>query len=471
MRAHKLVALVFAGLLIAAAPSASAPVDAATTANGEPRAAAWAISTTLGSAGQVLQVGSATASSGSRPSATGAAFLVGDQGTGVVTADLDHPDVSKDVQDFQDPSFPVCIPIPVDNDNLPKMLCDPGGSINLRGGFAEAHASNSSSSSQAGIGSGTGNGFAFASKNFSFEQQSTALNAVQQVDDATFGQVINPLIDMLNQTQNVVGLPDLVGIPPAGLIDIADSGAVSGRAQTSAAPGYNSASASASLGDLKLLGGFIELHGVTADALSQSNSGSDSRTASSKIGSMTIAGLSVVGDDTGLHAIGKDVLLRQAAQTELDMVLGALQKAGMTIAVAQTKATGDIREASALEITISTPQGIIQMSIGHAEASAATASGPIIPVGGSSFPPPVGGVVPPTVSGVTQPPSIGPPTAPVPPATTTGHGPVVRSLGPAAARALRTVYLIFLVGGFIGALMYPMLIRRAPQLRRRPLLV
>jgi hypothetical protein len=33
------------------------------------------------------------------------------------------------------------------------------------------------------------------------------------------------------------------------------------------------------------------------------------------------------------------------------------------------------------------------------------------------------------------------------------------------------VYLIFLVAGLIGSLLYPMFLKRAPNMRRRPLLV
>src|SRR5207245_1587191 len=110
----------------------------------------------LASAGQVLMAGQSSWSNGSTPNASAAAFMVGNQGSGLVYADPTHPDVVKDVEDFTDPAIAFCPP-----PTPAGGLCDPGGSISLRGGFAEAHSNQSSSNSQAGVASGTGNGFAF----------------------------------------------------------------------------------------------------------------------------------------------------------------------------------------------------------------------------------------------------------------------------------------------------------------------
>src|ERR1043166_644569 len=177
---HRFFAVVFAGLL-AVAVVPSAPAGSAATANAEPRAAAWALAVALASAGQVMQIGQTQANSGAQPNATATAFQAGSQGTGQVVADATHPNVTKDFRSFTDPAFPVCLPpIPGQLDN---GLCDPGGNFTIRGGFAEAHSGGSSSSAQAGISNGNGNGFAFASKNFSFDQQTQVLNAVQQLDD------------------------------------------------------------------------------------------------------------------------------------------------------------------------------------------------------------------------------------------------------------------------------------------------
>jgi hypothetical protein len=48
---------------------------------------------------------------------------------------------------------------------------------------------------------------------------------------------------------------------------------------------------------------------------------------------------------------------------------------------------------------------------------------------------------------------------------------VFRRPGKDVARALHTVYLIFLIAGLIGSLLYPMFIKNARLVRRRPLLV
>lgn len=470
---HRIFAVVFAGLLVAAAPHPQAGLADSPT---EPRAASWAVTIALPSAGQVLQIGYASASSGARPSASATSFMAGSQGTGYVSADLDHPDVTKDVRDFTDPALPTCLP-PIPQAGLNNGVCDPGGNFSLRGGFAEAHVSSGSSSSQAGIVSGNGNGFAFASKNFSFDQQTQVLNAIQQVDDllsqGTNGLPgVNTLIDKLNSATGVLQLPHLTGPPPAGLIDIADAGAISGNAQTSSAPGFVSSTSTSSIGDLKLIGGFIELHDVKASADSESNSGNDSRTATATVGSITIAGLTMVADSDGLHLATNNLLARAAAQPAIDMLMASLKQAGLTIAIDQTSALGDLRDATAFDLSWATPNGLVHISVGHADASAQTVGAPF-----AVAPPVVSGIVPPPIPPVAVPPAITPPTSTppflTPPGSTGGTGGkfFYRRPGPEVARALRTVYLIFLVGGFVGSLMYPMLIRRArPMARRRPLI-
>jgi hypothetical protein len=470
---HRIFALVFAGLIVVAAPSASRPVASGTTiptdvAPGEPRAAAWMATVSLPSAEQLLEVGHATAASGSRPTATAAAFNINGQGTGTVIADLKNNDVEKDVQNFTDPPAAYCPPPLQLPGRDPIGLCDPGGNMHLRGGFAEAHASGASSSSQAGIADGTFNGFAFASKNFSFNDQSTALNTVQQVDDA----IVAPINTLLGQTTQAltggaVDAPHLEGIPPAGLIDILDLGAGSGSAQTSTSPGYNAAKANAELGTVKILGGFIELHNVRAFADSESSNGQDSRDAHATIGGITIAGVAVKFDEGAFTVAGNTEVDRQVLQPAFDLMMSALQQAGLTIKVASVEGLKDLKEATAFELSWTTPNGLINISIGHAEASASSVGAPS--VGGGEccpIPPSTGGVTPPSISG---PGSVGGPTGPVPSVQgtqTTRSGPVVRSLGPAAARAIRTAYLIFLVTGFVASLGYPMFVRRHWSRRR-----
>jgi hypothetical protein len=476
---HKISAVVFAGLLAAAAPNA-APSVAASAAPAEPVANSWAVSVVLASAGQVMQIGQAHASSGSPENATATAFMAGGQGTGQVVADATHPSVTKDFRSFTDPAFPVCVP-PIPQATLNNGVCDPGGNFAVRGGFATAESGGGTSDAQAGIANGNGNGFAFASKNFSFAQQAQLLNAIQQIDDTLTqggdvgGQLpaplpgLNPLIDQLNGATGILQLPHLSGPPPAGLIDIADTGSVSSTAATSSAPGFVTAKSTSSLGDVKLIGGFIELHNVMATADSESNSGTDSRSAKATVGSISIAGLNMVADSDGLHFASNDLLARAAVQPSVDMLMSSLKQSGLTMTFAQTKALGDLQEATAFELNWVTAGGLIHMSIGHADAAAQSVGAPVIEVPG--IPPIIGppGIVTPPVPGSIIPPVITPPTT----VTTPGSGSSgfeYRRPGRDVARALWTVYLIFLTAGFIASLMYPMFIKRAPYRRRRPLL-
>jgi hypothetical protein len=460
----------FALLIIAALPRPEAG-NAATPA--EPRAAAWAVSIAIPSAGQVLLAGQSTASSGEKPNASATSFSAAGQGTGAVFSDVQHPDAVKSVEDFSDPAFKLCIP-PIPQATLNNGLCDPGGNMSLRGGFAEAHTTPNASNSQAGIASGAGNGFAFASKNFSFQQQSQVLNLIQQIDDQVFGPV-NTLIDQIAPTlsNNNINLPHLSGPPPTGLIDIVDLGASSSSSQTSSSPGFVSATSNSAISDVKLLAGFIELHGVKASADSESNSGTDARSATASIGTLTIAGLTMVADDSGFHLAGNDVLLKQAVQPAIDMLMAGLKQAGVTIQVQQVNALGDLREATAFDLSMVTPNGLLHITVGHADAAAQSVTAPVFipppvpPVTPGFVPPPTAPGIPQVVPGTNNPGTIVPPTGGGAPS----NGFFYRRPGIDVAHALHTVYLIFLVGGLIGSLLYPMFLKRAPHIRRRPLLV
>ena len=468
---RRLLIVVFTLLIVLAIATPGTGIAASSPA--EPRAAAFAMSIAVPNAGQVLLAGQTSASSGQKPNASAAAFTAGGQGTGSVFTDLAHPNAVNSVRDFTDPAFPLCIP-PIPQATLNNGVCDPGGNFTLRGGFAEAHTTSGTSNSQAGIAGGNGNGFAFASKNFSFQQQTQVLNLVQQINDQVLGPV-NTLIDQIAPTlnNNNINLPHLAGPPPTGLIDIADLGGVGSSSQTSSSGSFVSATSSAALSDVSLLAGFIQLHGVKASADSESNSGTDSRSATSSIGSMTIAGLNMIADDTGFHLASNDVLLKQAVQPAIDMLMTGLKQAGMTIEVQQVNALGDLREATAFDLSWVTPNGLVNLALGHAEAAAQSVAAPVI------IPPPpvspITNVVPPIpapgvpniVPGTNNPGTIVPPSAGGPSST----GFFFRRPGIDVARALHTVYLIFLVGGLIGSLLYPMFLKRAPHIRRRPLLV
>lgn len=467
---RRLLIVVFSLLIVLAI--ANPETGVAATSPAEPRAAAFAMSIAVPNAGEVLLAGQTSASSGAKPNASATAFTGGGQGTGTVFTDLAHPNAVSSVKDFTDPSFPLCIP-PIPQATLNNGLCDPGGNMSIRGGFAEAHTTSGTSSSQAGVAAGSGNGFAFASKNFSFQQQTQVLTLIQQINDQVLGPV-NTLIDQIAPTlsNNNINLPHLSGPPPTGLIDIADLGAMGSSSQTSSSGSFVSATSSAALNDVSLLAGFIQLHGVKASADSESNSGTDSRSATSSIGSLSIAGLNMVADDSGFHLASNDVLLKQAVQPAIDQLMAGLKQAGMTIQVQQVNALGDLREATAFDLSWVTPNGLVHLALGHAEAAAQSVAAPVFvppPV------PPISNVVPPIpapgvpniVPGTNNPGTIVPPTTGGAPST----GFFYRRPGIDVARALHTVYLIFLVGGLIGSLLYPMFLKRAPHIRRRPLLV
>ncbi|HEV2686142.1 MAG TPA: hypothetical protein VGW79_05850, partial [Actinomycetota bacterium] len=101
---RRLLVVVFSLLIVLAIASPDTGVAAASPA--EPRAAAWAMSIAVPSAGQVLLAGQSSASSGEKPNASATSFAGGGQGTGSVYSDLAHPDVAKSVKDFTDPAFP-----------------------------------------------------------------------------------------------------------------------------------------------------------------------------------------------------------------------------------------------------------------------------------------------------------------------------------------------------------------------------
>ncbi|TMK51302.1 MAG: hypothetical protein E6G59_08915, partial [Actinobacteria bacterium] len=113
----------FALLILLALPHPEAGVAASPA---EPRAASWAISIALPSAGEVLLAGQSTASSGAKPNASATAFSGGGQSTGTVFSDVAHPDAIKSAKDFTDPAFPTCLP-PIPQATLNNGLCDPGG--------------------------------------------------------------------------------------------------------------------------------------------------------------------------------------------------------------------------------------------------------------------------------------------------------------------------------------------------------
>jgi len=429
--------LLAVALLAAAAPQ---PGEAE-----EPRARAWAVKVSVPVSGGAVELARTSSESGRQPVATAVPATVFGQQATSATADLGTPDAEDVLHTYEDPT----------------------GSMLLEAGFAEAHVTKATSSARAGFGSMSGSGFALASELFTFEQQEQTLNQWKSAMDAVFVP-LNEQIDALSPLLGGAGLslPRLEGIAPEGLIDVGRARQVASSAQTSSSPGFSSARADATLGEIRLFGGFIEARGVSAEAISESVAGADQRGATARIGSLFIAGIEVVADGDGFRVAGNDVITRTAVQPGMDLLLSSLADAGLTIRALDEAKAGDLREAAALEVQLDTPQGPLLISIAHAEASAASV-GALPPPAEDPIPPrtddgPEVSVLPdvvPRSGGVTLEPA---PPVPAPPGSTQPQatGPLYRRPGPAEARSMKTTYLLFMVGALALALGTPLMVRR-----------
>jgi hypothetical protein len=431
--------VIAAVVLIGAAPQPGAAK--------EPRARAWAMRIALATpVGEVIDLADASAESGAVPLGTGFPVSVGGDIPVSATADLGRQDDKQVFHSYDDPT----------------------GSLSLEGGFAEAHVTQSATSASAGFATMAGSGFAMANELFTFEQQEELLGQWQDVMDGIFGP-LNEQLDILAGPLGGLGLtlPRLEGISPAGLVDVGKARQVASSASTSSSPGFSSARADTTIADVKLFGGFIELHDVGAEAISESVAGDDTREATARIGSMSIAGIDVAADDEGFRVAGNQVLPRSVLQPALDLLLDGLAATGLRITVVDDAADGDLHEASALEVSLASPQGAMFISIAHAEASAASVGAPaeavppVTPHQDGEPPTQVLGRGP-LPGGVVEPEDLG--STPPGEAAPRAAGPVFRRPGVAEARAMRTVYLLFIVAGVAGSIMIPSSIRRS---RRR----
>lgn len=432
--------------IVAASLAAAGPIVATSP---EPRAAAWAVHISIVSpAGNVLEAAKVSSEAGRSSRASGSPLMIAGQDPNGVSATPLDPDASKSIKDYDDPT----------------------GSSTFRAGFADAHATEASSQARAGFGSFNASGFAMANKLFTFDQQKQLLDQWQQTNDAIIGP-LNESLAALDPLLSATGLkaPRLAGIPATGLIDVIKASQVSSTADTGSSPGFASARASTTIGDLRLFGGFIEAHSVSAEAVSESVSGDDTREATARIGSLSIAGINVVADSDGFRVVGNNLLPSDMLQPALDALLDALEPTGLTIKAVDHRSSGDLREATALEVSLASPQGAMVISIAHAEASAATVSAPVVnePAPPSRtavlppLPPAAGTDVTPVPSRAPAP--VGEPTAPA----SVSAGPLMRSYGAAAARSVRTMYLLVITGALIASIAAPSFLRRAPRSRAR----
>jgi hypothetical protein len=436
-------------LLIAAALSLIAAVPRSSTARPAAYGAAWAvwISTPVS---DVISLATASAQTGSTARAGGAPVAVAGASPKRADAVLSHPDAAV----------------------APLDWADPTGSMTIKGGFAQAHAATDSASAKSGLSTSSGSGFAMADKLLSPDRQTQLLGTWADTMNAVFTP-INDALSRLGPALALAGLevPHLTPPAPDGFLDIALADQVASSVDVSSAPGIASSRAQTAIADVRLLAGFIEARGVKTTAVSESVDGADTREATATIGSLKIAGVEVVADGDGFRVARNTLLARTTVQPALDLLMSTLTRAGVTLRVAGSRSDGTLREASALELGIDSPRGPFVISIAHAEAAAPVVEPLALP---SASP----AVVPPSKPAPSLPVALPPVSSTVPGISTTPGGtlarpyagPVTWRPSPAVARALRTSYLLLIVGALLGALVLPMLgrsaARRAPAARR-----
>ena len=432
--------------LVAAAPTTS-PQRA------ETYAAAWAFWITT-PASEVIALATASAETGSAAHAGGAPVGVG--GASPQRADA--------------------TPTKTDQVVAPLDWADPTESMTMRGGFAEAHVSSDAASARSGLSTASGSGFAMANQLFSEEQQTQLLTTWAETMTAVFTP-LNAALEKLGPALALAGLvvPHLDPPPSEGFLDVALVNQVATAVDVSSAPGIASARAETALAEVRLLAGFIEVQDVKATAVSEAVDGAETRKATATLGSLRIAGVEVVADADGFRVARSDIIARTVLQPAIDLLVSTMARAGVTLRVAETRSAGTLREASALALEIASPQGMFTISVAHAEAAA-----PVIQPAGHSPPAPPAQAPPrpPAPPAPVPAPPVAPAVSPIsspPPQTLAGPyaGPVTWRPSPADARALRTTYLLLIVGALLGALALPMIGRRAsrspsPTGRRRP---
>lgn len=462
-----LVLLVAAGLTTLSAGFPSASVFAATpgaSAAAPARARAWVtkLAVTQAEQQQILQVAEVGAEGGASPAAAGMPLAVGGQAPARASADKANPDSVATQWTWNDST----------------------GSGSAEGGFAEAHVAGDSAQVRAGMGSMAGSGFAISSKAFTWEQQEMLMNNWISTMETIFVP-LNAEMKALEPILLPLGIipPHFEQMAALGWVDVLKMRQVAANAETASSAEFSSAHATASLGELSMFSGFIQARGISSDAFSQSTGGTDERRALATIKNLKIAGVPVFADSNGIHVARNDQISRAILQPGLDVLLGTLQSGGMTIRVAEQRGEGDLRETSALQVDIVSPQGSMTFSIGHAEASAKS-------VGAADFGPPedtgttnAGDTSSSTDTSFQPTDTSFPPTETPPivdlgaPVSSGGNSggtgtQVRRYMQPAGVlsidtvRSLRTSYLLlFILGGTLGAVLMPLL-ARAPSTPR-----
>jgi hypothetical protein len=423
-------------------------------APGGPQAAAWALRVTESGGVQQTGLAQVAVESAPTPGAWGAPVELDGQQPVAAAASMAAPDVTKNEVNWQDPT----------------------GSITIDGGFAQASVTPTSASARAGIGTGSGSSFSVANKYLSWDQQQELTGEVANLNAALIPK-LNTLLGTLSPALALLGLsvPPFQQMSGLALIDVADGEGVTASATTASSPSYASAKAQAGFGTLALLGGFITLTGIESSADSESNAGVPTQSASATLGQVQIAGITVTADQHGLEVAGNDVADRQLLQPVVDLLLSELTSSGVSLHFDETTLADGLQEATALELDVSSAAGLMQLSVGHAEAAAGSTSAPAPPpISGTSGAPeslPLSAVGPtaPVVEAASPVASVAPAPMSSAPSGSRGSGggiPAWLGVSPpaAVARALHGVFLWLLFGALAVAALPPLLIG---YLRRR----
>ena len=449
------LAAVLALLVVSAGPAYSESTTPA------PRARAWLVRVSASSdQQQVVQVADVAGEAGTQGWSTAAPMAIGGQSPLRVNASPASPDV---------------VGTPVDQS-------DPTASGTFEGGFSEAHVQGNSSRARAGFLSFAGTGFSLASETLTWDQQVQLIGQWVETNKAVFDPLNAQLASMAN-VFTALGMAPPYFVPMNGMsfLDAITVVAGSAEVETTAMTGMASARAAASADSVKLLGGFIEAEQVSASAISESMGGQDTRASAARFGRLTIGGVPVSADESGLTANGATLLQRAVAQEALETILAAMKSAGMTLRVAEATADGDRRGAAVLEVELVGPAGVVLISVGHAEASAASVGGftgfaPATRKPASPAPAPASTTsttAAPTASvegagiessplsladttAVPSAPAGGDVVAAAPPVRV-GTGAVGRTLPASATRSLRTTYLLLALAAGAGGVLLPLL--------------
>lgn len=480
------------------APSA-APSPAGDAADG---ARAWVLRIDA-SPGPVLRLADVAARGGDAPTAVAAPAVVGDTAPVRAVADPARPD-DRAVA-------------------TPLAWSDPSGSLTLEGGAAEAQASRTAATARAGFGTAGGTGFPMANRLFTWEQQERLLAQMAAINDAVFTP-LNARIAALAPLLTAAGVaaPRFEPASPVGFVDVGTGRLAAASAEVAGSGDYGSGRAEAMLDRVRLLGGFVDAAGASAEAVAERSAGEEQRRARVWFAGLTVAGVPVVAESGRLRVAANDVVSRAVVQPALDLLLATLREHGVDLRVGATSEGPAGARAAALELAVTAASGNVVVSIGAAAASApagflpagrdgAATGDPSTPglrgPGGDSGPvvaPPVAAppVSAPPVSGSgtpdDEPPwivdpgdtaqpsdgnAVGPdgaagtapsPAAEMPLATGASPTPAARRLfqSAATARSLRAVYLLLAVAAAAGALALPALVApavtRSGARRRQP---